>query len=141
MTSKEGDARYRARHPERIKQRNARYYAGHKEKVKAANRKWAVDHPEADRAKKRAWQQRQRLAALGAYGGKCACCGETTTDFLCIDHINDDGGAHRRQIGRGNIFHWLQKNEYPDGFQVLCWNCNAAKAMRGGCPHKKDAPK
>ncbi len=26
-------------------------------------------------------------------------------------------------------------NGYPDGFQVLCANCNMAKDRPGGCPH------
>jgi hypothetical protein len=26
-------------------------------------------------------------------------------------------------------------NEFPDGFQVLCHNCNLAKGYYGECPH------
>ena len=31
---------------------------------------------------------------------------------------------------------YLKKNNYPDGFQVLCWNCNLGRAHYGVCPHK-----
>ena len=32
---------------------------------------------------------------------------------------------------------WLKKNNFPDGFRVLCMNCNWAKSAFGICPHKK----
>jgi len=71
------------------------------------------------------------------YGGKCVCCGEDNYKFLVIDHINGGGRKHRKQIGSGGyaLIHWLDKNNYPEGFQVLCHNCNAAKAHYGSCPH------
>ena len=75
------------------------------------------------------------------YGDKCACCGEKHKVFLTLDHVNNDGAAHRKSLsgsGRaGTWFHWwLVKNNFPDGFQILCWNCNWGKRM-GGCPHNK----
>lgn len=80
--------------------------------------------------------ERRRQAALDAYGRECACCGESTEVFLCIDHVNDDGNAHRREIGVGgsSLYRWLEQQDYPEGFQVLCCNCNYAKSV-GGCPH------
>ena len=32
---------------------------------------------------------------------------------------------------------WLKKNDYPDGFEVLCWNCNLTKGSFGHCPHEE----
>jgi hypothetical protein len=67
--------------------------------------------------------------------------------FLTIDHINNDGNIHRSIIngkrtkdgnsyGAGaQTYRWLIDNDYPGGFQVLCFNCNWAKS-NGGCPHK-----
>lgn len=78
-----------------------------------------------------------RLAALEAYGGKCTWCGEEDEDCLVIDHVNNDGAAHRREIeprngkarGAGHlIYRWLAKYDYPGGFQVLCANCNMKKS-------------
>ena len=87
-------------------------------------------------AREKAYRKKERLGALAAYGGKCACCGEEDYRFLCIDHINNDGAEHRKKI-KGTIFSWLRKNNYPEGFQVLCWNCNMGKYHNGGiCPHK-----
>jgi len=78
---------------------------------------------------------------MAAYGGFCTCCGEKTLEFLTLDHINNDGAAHRKELlGRnvgGNVFYKkLRLLGYPPGLQVLCWNCNASKQFFGGCPHK-----
>lgn len=73
-----------------------------------------------------------------AYGGKCACCGESNPIFLSIDHINNDGADHRREIGGGGpiIYRWLKKHNWPLGFQVLCYNCQWGKRICGTCPHQ-----
>lgn len=91
-------------------------------------------------------EKRARIkeAVFAAYGGyKCACCGETERLFLTIDHINNDGAAHRRKIvgkrtGAGYpTYKWLLDNHFPKGYQVLCMNCNHGKRMNDGiCPHQ-----
>lgn len=72
------------------------------------------------------------------YGNKCACCGETHREFFAIDHINNDGNIHRKTISGTTISLWLIRNNFPDGFQILCHNCNMAKALYGQCPHQKE---
>jgi hypothetical protein len=89
--------------------------------------------------------RRLRLAAIEAYGGKCACCGEDEEAFLVLDHINDDGHQHRASLGYGRMstagagvptYRALRQEGWPEGIvQVLCANCNTAK-MRGECPHR-----
>lgn len=76
-----------------------------------------------------------RLKVIEAYGNKCACCEESMIEFLCIDHVNGGGGKHRKEIGN-KIYRWLEKQNYPEGFQVLCWNCNSAKHFNKICPHQ-----
>ena len=82
-----------------------------------------------------------KLTALEHYGGippKCACCGESHIEFLTIDHINGGGRKHIRQVvgsGGGRIYRWLKKNSWPEGFRVLCFNCNASIGLYGYCPH------
>lgn len=71
----------------------------------------------------------------------CACCGITGLVFLTIDHIKGDGAKHRREeTHKGGImfYIWLRKNKYPEGFQVLCHNCNQAKRQLPRCPHIDD---
>lgn len=133
--------------------RNTVYMRGYskksipKEKQLAATRKYAVSHREeiSSRGKLRRWEERER--ALLAYGNKCVCCGETEIKFLTIDHINRDGGVHRKELfgshtrgGAGAPYYReLRKLGYPKdmGLQVLCWNCHMAKDQYGTCPHQE----
>ena len=73
------------------------------------------------------------------YGGyKCNCCGIVEPAFLTIDHKNNDGAAHRKNDrGAYHLYRWLIKNNFPDGFQILCYNCNWAKSRHGICPHQR----
>ncbi|MBA7590761.1 hypothetical protein ES708_32898 [subsurface metagenome] len=94
--------------------------------------------PEAQKLYSRIWGQNLRRKAIEHYGGKCACCGETIFEFLAIDHINGGGNRHRKSI-KGNFYLWLKRMNYPEGFQVLCNNCNISKGLYGYCPHEREA--
>lgn len=83
--------------------------------------------------RKARWQC-EKDTVLNHYGRKCYCCGEHDDIFLTIDHIKNDGKKHRIEIGTG-LYRWLIKNNFPEGFQVACYNCNIAKYKNGGeCP-------
>ena len=88
------------------------------------------------------YARKLRRAAFDAYGGPvCACCGEDQELFLTIDHVNGDGAAHRRELGKRVIYGWLKEHGYPEGFRVLCQNCNAGRWRNGGvCPHEEVMP-
>ncbi len=69
---------------------------------------------------------------------KCSCCDVVGIEFLCIDHVNNDGNKQRKELRNLHSFYrWILKNNYPDSLQVLCHNCNMAKQIYGTCPHKK----
>lgn len=97
--------------------------------------------PEAIEKRNKQAQERHRIRrfrVIQHYGGKCQCCGEAEIRFLTIDHIGGKGvGAnHRKRIGSGSaIAQWLITNNFPEGFQVLCFNCNCASGIYGVCPH------
>jgi hypothetical protein len=78
---------------------------------------------------------------IDAYGGKCACCGETRKEFLSIDHKKGGGSEHRREMGftGSQFYYWLRQNNYPEEFQVLCFNCNCGKGTYSVSPHNKEA--
>ncbi len=63
---------------------------------------------------------------------------ENRLEFLCIDHTNGDGAAHRKITGGAGqrTYLWLRKNGFPEGFRVLCYNCNQALGGFGYCPHQ-----
>lgn len=83
---------------------------------------------------------RIRDEVFNAYGGyKCACCGETERAFLSLDHVNNDGAAHRRSERKHcmHIYRWARKHNFPKTLQVLCMNCNFGKRQNHGtCPHQ-----
>ncbi len=86
------------------------------------------------KAKQKEWNERIKKAVLDHYGHSCKCCGETMNDFLTVDHI--DGYITGPRAGT-TLRKWLIDNNFPPGFQILCWNCNQAKYFYGTCPHKK----
>lgn len=83
---------------------------------------------------------RKRIACLTHYSKgdipECCCCGEREVKFLSIDHINGGGNKHRKAERISNIFHYLARNGFPEGYQTLCHNCNMAKGFYGSCPHQ-----
>jgi len=88
------------------------------------------------RDKSNEYNAKSRIKLITEYGGRCVCCGENTFEFLTIDHINNDGAEHRKKVK--NVAAWLKRKGYPkDNFQLLCMNCNFAKAKYGQCPHTK----
>jgi len=110
---------------------------------------------ERDTNIRNARQRHLRLQGMvfEAYGRVCACCGEHRRSMLTIDHIDNDGAAHRKALTAGYKAHkWrganlggtavyadLVKRGFPPGFQVLCANCNASKARNGGvCEHQTE---
>lgn len=89
------------------------------------------------------YRKNRRLKVLKAYSNgeiKCACCGEKEYEFLSIDHIDGGGRKHRAEIGP-NIDRWLIKNNFPQGFRVLCQNCNFSIGVYKYCPHEKTTEK
>jgi len=81
-----------------------------------------------DRERQRAYERSVRSKVLEYYGGSCICCG--TTEDLSIDHVIADNDRKFR----GYRFHlWLIRNNFPDGFQVLCRPCNHSKAKTSRC--------
>lgn len=69
------------------------------------------------------------------YGHKCRCCGESIFEFLTVEHINGNGRKHRNENNINNIYLWLIKNNFPEGFEILCYNCNCGKRLNKVCPH------
>ena len=124
----------------------AAYYAEwrskNREKSLANHRAHYARHADAKRAAARDYGRRLKLAAIAAYGDRCACCSESRHEFLAIDHIGGGGNKHRKEIGVSpghGFYRWLKRQKYPAGFRVLCHNCNVALGMFGYCPHARAA--
>lgn len=103
------------------------YQRANRERLYAYNAKWSRERNAALRAE-----------MLAAYGAACACCGERQRLFLDLDHVENDGAEHRREVGNNTqVMVQLRAQGWPRGrFQLLCCNCNQGKARNGGvCPH------
>ena len=78
-----------------------------------------------------------RKSCIKNYGGQCQCCHTPVEVYLQLDHVKNDGAAHRKRLsksGRGSsLYTWAYRNNFPDVLQLLCANCHQAKTSRGGC--------
>ena len=122
---------------------NTEYRIAHPDSHKGAYARAKARDPQKVLDRHAVLRLRERRTVLEYYGGNppnCACCGERREAFLVIDHTNNDGAEHRRQLGgyRTKIYKWLIKEDFPDGFRVLCANCNTTLGLRGFCPHDEE---
>jgi hypothetical protein len=112
----------------RTEQERQRYRVNREAKLEY-QRRYYQDKSPAILAYQRRYRETSRVIVFAHYGEQCACCG--TTDNLTIDHVNGDGARHRQKLygdpQRGTFYHWLIKQGFPDGFQTLCFPCNASK--------------
>ena len=94
--------------------------------------------PRIDRAASDYEQLRREF--VEAYGGRCACCGESEMAFLCLDHIGGGGAKDRATTGGKNVgvVRRLRREGWPKvGYRILCANCNTATSRGRTCPHDK----
>ncbi len=129
----------RARHPERNKERMKSYWQ--KKRDELGVEAFLVQQAST----RKMYRARLRAEFLEEYGGKCTCCGEMEPAFLCLEHTQNDGAQHRAQFSkrgaRGGsstqLLEDLKRRGWPkDGYTILCYNCNNAKAKYGQCPHQ-----
>lgn len=122
---------------ERKREINAKYYQAKKQEIltyrkskykpeeaKLRAKRHHQEHRSERNSRTKARDQELKLIAFTTYGGaKCSLCPETRIAALHIDHISGGGNNHRKEI-KQSIYNWLKKHKYPNGFRVLCANCN-----------------
>lgn len=72
------------------------------------------------------------------YGNQCSCCGESTKEFLTLEHVFGQKGKKKQNSLSAYKDALFKYN--PDSYSVLCLNCNHAKGRFGICPHKNKMP-
>lgn len=81
------------------------------------------------------YKMNQKIQCLKHYAYndlKCICCGYNDIRSLTIDHISNIHSGLK-----GNyLWRYLILNNFPEGYQVLCMNCNQGKHDNKNCPHK-----
>lgn len=101
-----------------------------------------------ENARKRQSHLLLKAEVLTHYGGgvlRCTAdgCAVADLDMLTIDHIENDGASHRKEMrdtGQRMIYRFLKRNNWPKGFQTLCANHQMKKELerlRGECKSKR----
>jgi hypothetical protein len=94
--------------------------------------------------------QKDKIIVFTHYGNRCMCCGETTFEFLTIDHSERNGSVDPRchyqgpkkrvRITGGRWYAVIIKLGFPSDLRLLCWNCNHAEHIYKVCPHASKEP-
>ena len=124
---KEYNKRNWERNGDKLRKYNREKYREYTKEQKA---RWSKNYREKNKEKiKEQSKERNkglRIKVIHGYGGKCVHCGFSDWRALCIDHINGGGRLDRE---KKQLYTWLRDNNYPDGYQILCANCNLIKAI------------
>lgn len=128
---------YKERNKEKIAASDARYRDENREEI--SNRK----KTESQRSHNREYMLKRKTAVFKHYSHGsfcCAQCGFSDIRALSVDHIEGGGRQHRREINQP-IYHWLFKNGFPEGYQILCMNCQFIKRTENNeCSNKAPRP-
>ena len=128
-------ATYRENHKEEILSRNAKYREENRETLRVKERECYRGRVDKAKAAGKKYRKKMKTQIINHYSngtGKCVRCGVDDIDMLCLDHINGNGNGHRRSIGITSgykFYRWLIANNFPLGFQTLCYNCNMKKRI------------
>ncbi len=117
---------YRSDNKHRISKQQKKYRETHPD----YHKKYIAEHRQQKNQYDKEFRARLKIRVIRHYSHgemKCKHCGYSDIRALSIDHIGGGGCAHRKQIGKRAIYQWLKDSKYPDGFQVLCMNCQFIK--------------
>lgn len=65
-----------------------------------------------------------RRDIITGYGGMCSGCQLDDLDVLDVDHVQGGGRLERRQISHYQLWSRLRREHFPNGYRLLCRNCN-----------------
>jgi len=112
------------------------HHQENRDDINAYKRAWYREHRESKRQSQFVYKMKLKIEVLVHYSTRnypvCAQCGIRDIDVLTIDHIKGGGSEHKKVLGSlgSKLYYWLRQNDYPLGYQVLCFNCNFKKSLR-----------
>ena len=118
-----------------------KYRTENPEKAKEQDRLYRQRNAVKIRKQKREYSHRKRkeirLEVLSYYAKgiprcanvKCPHYTNPIYESLQLDHINGGGRKERSGIGPNDLLRLIKKNGFPEGYQILCANCNILKAL------------
>ena len=108
-----------------------------------------LNRSKAQKRMLKAYRKNVRLykaEVLTHYGNgklECVCCGINILEMLTLDHIHGRKLEDKTKDNKGYHFYkrlrtiYYKTNQWPIGYQTLCFNCNCARQINKGiCPHE-----
>jgi hypothetical protein len=120
---------------DKTKIKHAKYYENHKQHIKDKTILFQINNPDKVKVYAKNSRDNLKLEVFNYYCDndiKCQGCGEKELCILTVDHINGGGCKHTREIK--NLYPWIKRNNYPEGFQIFCWNCQFRKKLQEAKP-------
>ena len=110
------------------------FYGWCKECENKQRNKWYKEIGYKTRREK-VWTEKITLFQIYSNGTmKCALCDNDDIDVLVIDHINGGGTEHRKKVNGPDAYplsiSWYKTQGYPEGYRLLCRNCNWKEYLR-----------
>ena len=152
MTAAQRTARYKERHPERVRVSHEHYRKTHQKEITEYGRSRYKDlrkggictrcgcrpaclgHIACIACAKvtcrhtKAYRQGLRDKIFERLGKRCRVCGIIDRRVLQMDHVNGGGEAQRREL-RNGVLYLRYILTHLDEFQLLCANCNWIKRI------------
>ena len=122
------DKTYYEKHLDKIKFKKQKYYENNKQHIVDKTLRYQKSNPEKVKIYAKTSRKKLKLEVFNYYCNndvKCQYCDEKELCILTVDHINGGGRQHTKEVG--SLYPWLKLNGYPEGFQILCWNCQFRK--------------
>ncbi|KKQ94900.1 MAG: hypothetical protein UT21_C0011G0008 [Candidatus Woesebacteria bacterium GW2011_GWA1_39_11b] len=118
------------------KEYSKKYRENNKEKISNLGKTWRGNNKDSTRKAGRKEREKLKFDILNHYSnGKlcCANCSFNDSRALQVDHIENNGAEERRKLFGNRLFagttfyRWVRRNNYPEGYAILCANCNIIK--------------
>ena len=134
---------YRKNHLKEDAKRSSEYRKRHPEKVKEALRLNHLKNREYRNKKSKEEQASLKLETFKKYSDgnspTCEICKESDLAFLTLDHVRGrKAEGHSTSFSGHKLWRHLRKQNYPPGYQVLCWNCNVLKYRNESIVHSSN---
>jgi hypothetical protein len=133
-------SKYQKLHAEKISNRRKKRRQDHLEEEFEYIRKYRINNNEKLHLQQKRRRDGVRLDVLGYYSPNLCCdiCKENIYEFLALDHKFNNGAEHRRRCGSSfAVYLDIKNNNYPDGYRVLCHNCNLKYRDNTKCGNRK----
>lgn len=115
---------YRKNNRTKMLDKDRKYYENNKIEILRLNKENYKINKIDILNKKKLRYQLLRQTVLSHYSPtlSCSICGNNDIRVLDLHHEENIGSKHRKEIG--DILYWIKKNNFPEGYLVLCANCN-----------------